>query len=171
MSKGMQGSSDRYGPRARRSWRTTAGAVLTATCASAALLVSASPAGAAAPSVSATIQTSNATPQTGQPFDITINYRCFSVVVDCLGAVITETLPANLDPAYNLVTSPHVQSYSYTAATRQVKWTMISPLKAGSTGAVGFTTSFTQGPTANGATAAMKASFTTTNGEIGRAHV
>ncbi len=124
----------------------------------------ASGASAATPvSVATAVSLSNAAPQAGQPFNVTMSYSCSSVVVDCLGAGVVLNIPAGLDAPSGVIGSIHVASWAYNPASRNIRFTFVNPLPAGSTGQVQFTTAFTSGPTANGDTADFVAQMYTTN--------
>src|SRR5947209_8698740 len=90
-------------------------------------VAAAAPASAAPnPKVNTSVSHSSATNETGALFTTTISYACSSSQVNCQNAVLTMTLPANLDNPTSVVTTPHVASWDFgVAGPRVLRFTFI----------------------------------------------
>ena len=106
------------------------------------------------PQVDLTKAASNATPQPGEPFTYTINYRCASTTANCLNVVISDVLPPELASSASDVQltgiDTNVATAGYDPATRTVTWNMVSPLGAGTTGQLAIQVRFAPGSTLPG---------------------
>jgi len=99
---------------------------------------------------------------TGEEFIYTLQYSCTSLTEDCLGTVITDPLPPEVE-FIELVGSLHTASESYNAVTHTVTFNLISPLDAGTSGQVLVRVRFPNGETPNGAIASNTATISASN--------
>ena len=116
----------------------------------------------AASALDLTKSVSNTTPLSGENFFYTLQYSCAGLTEDCLGTVITDPLPAEVE-FVSVLGSVHTDSESYDAATHTVTFTFIDPLVSGSTGEVRIEVRFPNGITPNGTTASNTASINASN--------
>ena len=107
-----------------------------------------------------TVNDSN--PATGVSFFYTLQYRCASTVDDCIGTVITDPLPPEVE-FVGLTGSPHTINEVYDAGTHTVTFTFQNILLAGSTGEVQIEVRFPNGVTPNGTIANNTATIDATN--------
>ena len=105
---------------------------------------------------------SDPNPATGVPFLYTLQYRCASTVDDCLGIMITDPLPPELE-YIGLTGSPHTVNEVYDPVTHTVTFTFQNNLSAGSTGEVQIEVQFQNGTTPNGTTVTNTAIIDATN--------
>ena len=107
---------------------------------------------------------------TGEPFRVSIDYRCASVSTAAVGARITVAIPAEVGYVSH-ETSPHVQNVSIDWTTRRITYVMVDPLPAGVAGQVAFTGVLINGPTPDGSTHRVTADFTAANAPTGSAAI
>ena len=105
---------------------------------------------------------SEANPATGVSFFYTLQYRCASTVDDCIGTVITDPLPPEVE-FVGLTGSPHTINEVYDAGTHTVTFTFQNTLTAGSTGEVQIEVRYPNGSTPNGTIATNTATIDATN--------
>ena len=105
---------------------------------------------------------SDPNPLTGEPFVYTLQYRCASTIDDCIGTVITDPLPPEVE-YIGLVGSPHTIAEVYDPSSHTVTFTFQNTLTAGSTGEVQVEVRFPNGVTANGTVATNTATIDATN--------
>lgn len=124
----------------------------------------AAPAAAAPkPKLNTAVLVSTTQPKTGEPVVVTIQYTCSSGSQTCNGAQLVLNVPSVLGDPSAVITTPHVQTWAFSAASRNIRFTMVDPLAAGTTGQVSFTTSFPQGTTPDNLSAALQSTMTATN--------
>jgi len=99
---------------------------------------------------------------TGEVFTYRISYRCASLTDDCMGTMITDPLPPEVQ-FISLVGSAHTVNESYDAASHTVTFTFENPLAAGSTGEVLVNVSFPNGITPNNTVANNTVTINATN--------
>ena len=102
-------------------------------------------------------------PATGVSFFYTLQYRCASTIDDCIGTVITDPLPPEVE-YIGLTGSAHTVNEVYDAATHTVTFTFQNNLPSGSTGEVRIEVRYPNGVTPNGTTATNTATIDATNG-------
>ena len=88
----------------------------------------------AAPSLVVTKSANRSAVSGGDDVSYTIRYRCASIIENCTGVVLTDTV----DTLVEIVSfsGPGIQIASATRSGDIVTWTMVDPLPAGSTGLV-----------------------------------
>ena len=105
---------------------------------------------------------SNANPITGETFFYTLQYRCAGLTEDCLGTVITDPLPPEVE-FVALIGSVHTTAEVYDAGSHTVTFTFVDPLTSGSTGEVRVEVQFPNGSTTNGTVANNTATISAAN--------
>jgi len=105
---------------------------------------------------------SDTSPLTGETFIYTIQYSCVSTTDDCLGTVITDPLPAELE-FVSLAGSGHTTNEVYNSGTHTVTFTFQNTLNAGTSGSVQIVVRFPNGITPGGLTVTNTAAITATN--------
>jgi hypothetical protein len=153
------GRSRRISGHVRRALSIGLGGVVLATAA----IGLADPAAAAKPKLNTAVTLSTAQPLTGAPVTVSISYSCSSATTNCAAAQLVMNLPAALADPTSVATTPHVTSWAYSAASRNIRFWMIDPLPAGSTGQVSFSTAFTQGTTPDNLSVSLQSTMTATN--------
>lgn len=98
---------------------------------------------------------------TGQTFGYRLTYRCNATVGNCLNAVVTDVLPAEVVFVSAVATSDVAStSTPSVGSTGTVTFTMISPLPAGNSGDLIVNVRFPNGSTPNGTVATNTATGT-----------
>jgi len=101
-------------------------------------------------------------PSTGVSFFYTLQYRCASTIEDCIGTVITDPLPPEVE-FLGMTGSPHTINEIYDPGTHTVTFTFQNNLPAGSTGEVQVEVRFPNGVTPNGTLATNTATIDASN--------
>ena len=100
------------------------------------------------------------------PFDYVLKYSCSSLTTTCDGVTITDVLPPELSRAAADVTltgDGNTATTSYNPATGTATFTMVSPMRAGTTGDVTITVRFPPNTTPVGTQAVNTADISATN--------
>ena len=92
---------------------------------------------------------SNPTPLTGEEFSYVLNYSCASLVEDCLGVMITDTLPSSVE-FVRVTGSTHTFNEQYDPLSHTVTFEFVDPFQSGSSGQVVIDVRFPNGITPNG---------------------
>lgn len=90
--------------------------------------------------------------ESGQQFSYVLRYRAASTTTDFIGAYLSDTIPPELE-YISSVGTPHTDSITYNAGTRELRVQFIDPLPAGSTGEIAVNVRFPPGTTTNGTVA------------------
>lgn len=85
----------------------------------------------------------------GQTFTYLLRYRAASTTTDFFGATLEDVLPEGIQ-FQSLVSTVHVDSFNYDAASRLLTVNFIDPLPAGSTGEIEVNVRFAPGSTPSG---------------------
>ncbi|MFK7807895.1 MAG: SdrD B-like domain-containing protein, partial [Saprospiraceae bacterium] len=98
----------------------------------------------------------------GETFSYTIQYSCASLTEDCIGTVITDPLPPELE-FVGVFGSAHTTNETYNSGTHTVTFDFIDPLTSGTTGQVTINVRFPNGTTANNTIANNTATISASN--------
>ena len=101
--------------------------------------------------------------ESGQNFTFRIRYRCASILQDCSGVQVTDTIPPELE--YISADGPASDIANITYSGGVVTFDFVDPLGAGTTGVLEITTRFAPG-TLNGTTAVNTAASVTSGGNV-----
>ncbi len=101
--------------------------------------------------------------ETGNAFQIVINYRCASTNQDAKEPIITVDFPSEVT-YMGYINSPHVTANNFDPLTNRLTFTLVDPLAAGTTGQLVVEAQHWNGSTPDGTVSNIIARFSAKNG-------